>query len=170
MTATLELFQRLVIRNGDQNILDFGSQITPYQPTGTACAGSPIARPKTITLAPSTSVKIWDWTVDGDFVAFLMTCNGFAWIAEKVDAPTASDGSNNAAAGTAVNYPKSELSCVAPYIRQGMAVPVVPASGGHEDNYSGSAFHASTANGRRYEIWVRNPGTTPVSITYAWSL
>lgn len=163
MSGTLEITRRFTVRNGDQVLMDYGTITVPI---ATGCAGVPIQNPTTITLAAGASLKLYDWTVSGDFVAFFLECSGFAWLAQKVDKPTASDGSNNAAAGTDVNYPKTELSCAGPYILQGMAVPVVPSS----TNYASAAFHGTTEAGRRYEIWVKNPGTSPVNITYGWTL
>lgn len=161
MTAVLEVTRRISVRSGDGTLLDYGSITTPIQ---TACAGVPIRQPTTITLAAGASATLWDYTVDGSFVAFFAECSGFAWIEQTVDAPTSS--TDFTAAGTAVNHPKDGLSCVAPWIAQGMVVPVVASS----SNYAGSAFHASTANGRRYKITVKNPGATAVTITFGWTL
>jgi hypothetical protein len=168
VASIIEIYRRLVVRSGDASQLDYGSITTPQNPT--AATGVPVAQPKTITLAAGAGATLWDWTVDGDFSVMLIECDGFVWIEQTVDAPTASDGSNNAAAGTATNRPKEGLSCVGPLVIQGMAVPVVPTSGGHQDNYAAS-FHASTTNGRRYKIVAKNPAsaTTSVKVTCMWA-
>lgn len=164
MAGIIELFRRLVVRSGDVNLLDHGSITTPQQATGTAITGAPVVK-RTISLAAGATLTLWDWTVDGDFALFLIECDSFVWIAQKVDKPTASDGSNNAPAGTDVNYPKEGLSCIGPMLLQGMAVPVVPSA----TNYAGSAFHATTEAGRRYAVYAKNPGATAVNLTIAWA-
>lgn len=164
MSAIVEFFRRMVVRSGDSVLLDHGSIITPQQPTGTTITGEPVVK-RTLSLAAGASLKIWDYTTDGAFSIFLIESSGFLWKAEKVDAPTSS--TDPTAAGTSVNYPKTALSCLAPHVIDSILCPVAASS----TNYAGSAFHASVATGRRYEIWLKNPSSTDaVDVTIAWAL
>jgi hypothetical protein len=165
MAAIAEVFRRIVVRSGDTNLLDHGGITTPQQPNGTAITGKPVVKPKTESLAAGASKKIWDYTADGSFSLFFIECSGFAWLSTKVDAPTST--TDFTAAGTSVNYPKDAISCVAPHIIDSILCPVAASS----SNYAGSAFHASVATGRRYEIWVKNPSSTDaIDITFGWAL
>lgn len=155
MTAVLKIFRRLLVESGAENLLDYGDVVNSQQDT--ACTGAPIQK-REFSIAAGSSATLWDWTNDGDFTAMLIECDGFAWIAQKVDAPTST--TNHAAAGTAVNYPKEGISCFAPLILQGMIVPVAASS----SNYAGSAFHSSVANGRRYSVTAKNPSDALAAI------
>lgn len=163
MSAVLEFYRRLVVSSGDANLLDFGSIVAPQK--AAAVAGVPRHGPQTITLAAGASRKLWAYTDDGAFALFVLECSGFLWVAEKVDAPVS--GSDHTAAGTAVNFPKTGISCNAPLVLQGMDVPVAASS----TNYASAAWHASVAAGRRYEVWVKNPSATDaVDVTWLWTL
>lgn len=165
MSATLKVFRRMLVESAGINPLDFGSIVE--EKLATACTGNPIQR-REFNLSPGSSATLWDWAAEGSFTAMLIECDGFCWIAQKVDKPTASDGSNNAASGTDVNHAKDGLSCFAPLILQGMAVPVVPSA----TNYAASAFHATTEAGRRYAVYAKNPAsaTAAVKVTVLWVL
>lgn len=169
MSATLKVFRRLLIESGAANPIDYGSIVASQQDT--AIAGTP-RREMHLTLAPGDSAVIWDWTDDGDFVLMLIECSGYAWIEQLVDSPTDAENDDFTASGTAENRPKEGISCYAPLFIQGMAVPVVPDSGGAQTNYEGSSFHASTVNGRRYQITAKNPDDAEESITLTvvWTL
>lgn len=165
MSAIIEVFRRISVRSGDSNLLDYGSITTAQNPT--TCAGTPILRPREITLAAGESKTIWKWEDDGDFALLFLECSGYAWIAQHVDLPT-SESDLNPAGGTSSNWFKDAISCVAPRFYEGMAVPTVPSVA----NAAASAFHATTANGRRYELVVKNPAdaTADITVTYGWTL
>ncbi len=161
MSATLKAFRRFVVESGDSNLLDWGSVVEPMQDT--AVEGLPISRPKKISIAAGASVKIWDAPTDGPFAFFFIESAGYLWLSTKVDAPVS--GSNLAAAGTAVNYPKTAISCIGPHIIDSVLAPVVTSAA----TYAGSAFGSAVA-GRKYELWLKNPGTEAVEVTYGWTL
>lgn len=171
MSATLNFYRRMHILAGNDTLMDFGSQVAPKK--AATIDGEPMAEPKTVILAPGGVYVAWDYTVDGEFAIFMAECDSFAWVEQHVDAPVdaAAEPPDYTAAGTHINNPKEGLSCNAPLPIQGMAVPVVPTAGGHQDNYSNTSFHASTVNGRRYKITFKNPADAEASvkITFAWS-
>lgn len=166
MATTIDSTSRLTVRNGNETLLDFGSNVTPTNTT--AGEGTAVHGPRTITLEPGDSFTLWDWATDGDLAILELKTSAFIWIAQKVDAPTdaEADPPDYTPAGTAVNYPKEGVSCIGTHRIQGMAVPVAASS----SNYAGSAFHASVANGRRYTIVAKNPADaeSDATITWAW--
>lgn len=165
MSATIEIFRRFLARSGDQTLIDHGSITAAQDPTSTD--GDAVARPRTVTLAAGESFTLWEWATDGDLTAMIIESSGFLWLEQYVDLPTDAGAEDyTPVGGTSVNHPKDALSCIGPRIIEGMAVPTVPSS----TNYAGSAFHATTANGRRYRITVKNPSdaTAAVTVTWAW--
>lgn len=147
-----DFFRRWVVRDGNTVVQDYGS-ITEPQLSATV-VGTPRSGPEVVTLAAGASLKIWDYTADGEFAYLLIEASGLCYVAEKVDAPVSS--SDKTAAGTSVNYPKTAISCNAPLVLQGMTVPVNASA----SNYAASAFYANTTAGRRYEVWLKNPSAT----------
>ncbi len=164
MAGIVEIFRRIVCRSGDANLLDHGSITTPQQPTGTTITGKPIAQPKTFSLAAGASKLLWSYANDGDFSIFFAECSGFAWLAEKVDKYTST--TDPTPLGTAINYPKSAMSCAAPHIIDTMLRPVLT----NQTTYAASAFTSAVA-GRVYEIWIKNPSDTDaIDVTFGWAL
>ncbi len=158
-----QFFRRWTLKNGNTVLQDYGSSTEPQLEA--TVDGSPRQGPTTVTLAAGESKLLWSYTTDGDFEKFLIEADGACDIAQKVDAPTST--SDNTASGTAVNYPKERISCNMPYTIQGMTLKVHASA----SNYAASAFHASVAEGRRYEIWAKNPSDTDeIELTYLWTL
>lgn len=164
MTATIEIFRRLYVHSGDSTLIDWGSIITPQQPTGTACEGEPSTK-RTITIAPGDTATLWEWANDGDFAVMLIECDGFCWIAQKLDAPTSD--TDNTPSGSKICHPKEGLSCIGPMLIQGMIAPVLA----DDNDYQDFPFDSSVANGRRYAVYAKNPASASASVTltFIWT-
>lgn len=160
----LEIFRRWLLRDGDTVHQDYGSATQPLQTTVT---GDPRQGPRTAVLAPGDSKTIWSWADDGFFALLFLESTGYAWVAQQVDLPT-SGSDDTPVGGTSGNWFKDAISCCAPRYYEGRAVPTVPSVA----NAAASAFHATTANGQRYALVVKNPSTATddITITWGWSL
>lgn len=163
MSATINSTSRLSVMQGTSELLGMGSSVEPTNPT--TCEGTAVHGPRTITLDPGDTFTLWSYPTDGDLAFMEIRTTGFCWLSQKVDAPTSD--TDHTASGTKVNYPKEGLSCTGTHRIQGMVVPVVASA----TNYAGSHFHSSAANGRRYEIAVKNPSDAedPITVTWAWT-
>ncbi len=164
MSAIIEITDRMTVRSGDANLIDVGSAVVPTTPTGTTCDGTPFERERQIVLEPGDSFTLWDWATMGDMALMRITSDGYVWIEQYVDLPT-SGSDFTPVGGTSKNHPKDALSCIGPRYIEGMAVPTVPST----SNYAASAFHATTANGRRYSVSVKNPSDATANVTVRWS-
>lgn len=169
MAGTLKVIRRVLVESGAADVYDHGDVQAAI--LNTAVAAVDMAKPRSITLAPGDSKTIWKWVDDGDFVLLFIECSGYAWIAQHVDLPTdaaATPPDYTPVGGTSSNWFKDSIACFEPKYFGGMAVPTVPSVA----NAAASAFHATTANGRRYELVVKNPADAEddITVTFGWVL
>ena len=152
MASVLSIYREVEVET-DGRTRSVGDRTIPIKPVSIVDG---LIDAREIVIPAGGTATLWKWESDADdFARLAVVCDGDAYLTMKADAPTSP--TNNAPAGTSVNWHTERWSC----FDERAWTNILTRVNTNQATMAGTAFGGSgTADGRHYELKAKAVDTT----------